>query len=82
MLRSPTVCLKEGIRRTSAQETRCSILVKHTAMPLKIKKKQKKLLSSFHTSNKYLIFMQNSFFLSFEYMFFAAVTQIVQDLSL
>lgn len=81
--RSPTVCLKEGIRRTSAQETRFSIPVKYTAMPLKNHEKlNKKLFSSFHTSNKYLILMQNSFLLSLNVCFFAAVTQIVQDLSL
>lgn len=38
VLRSPTVCLKEGIRRTSAQETRFSILDKYAAMPSKTTK--------------------------------------------
>lgn len=37
MLRSLTVCLKEGIRRTSVQETRFSILVQNTVMSGKMK---------------------------------------------
>lgn len=50
VLRSLTVCLKEGIRRTSVQETRFSILVQYTAMPIKNSKNETKLFHS--CSNK------------------------------
>lgn len=69
MPRSPTACLKAGIRRTSAQETRSSILAKYAAMPLKTAINGKRMFSSFHTSNKDPILMQNSFVLERMFVF-------------